>query len=191
MTAQRRFSCLSSRSLQSKRCKIEAADATEVPDGKFFRIGLSAGPGNPRPSQAFPEVTRKHRNRHIKFAEERCHIGRPDSVIRFRARRVPGAPLRRFHLLQPRQGQTDRGRAAIGHAEAWQALVSAPRAARVSRRYEPVGDAASVAVDREGARRVALSDLARLAGGCPLALGRQGGRVLARAQERRHAVRSA
>ena len=96
--------------------------------------------------------------------------------------------LRRLRLVQPRQGQADRGGAAVGDAEARQALVPAPGAAGVPRRHQPVGDAEPVAVDRAGARAIALSDPARLAGGRGLALGQQGGRLLARAQERRHAA---
>ena len=56
-------------------------------------------------------------------------------------------------------------------AEARQAVVPAPRAARLPRRYQPVGDAGAVAVDRAGARAIALSDPAGIAGGGGVALG--------------------
>ena len=57
---------------------------------------------------------------------------------------------------------------------------------RIPRRHQPVRDPASVAVDRAGARPVALPDPARVAGGRRLALGAKELIVLARSQQRRH-----
>ena len=116
-----------------------------------------------------------------------CPIRHPDHCALTTGSHAIGA-LRRLRLVQPRQGQADCGGAAVGDAEARQALVPAPGAARLPRRHQPVGDAQPVAHDRAGARAIALSDPARLARGRRLAVGQQGGRLLARAQERRHAA---
>ena len=74
----------------------------------------------------------------------------------------------------------------IGRAEARQGVVPPAGFAGVPRRHQPVGDPASVAVDRTGAQPIALSDPARLARGGGLPLGRPRNRLLARPQQRRH-----
>src|SRR6516225_7521947 len=67
-------------------------------------------------------------------------------------------------------------------------MVSPAGLTAVPRRHQPVGDAASVAVDRTGALPIALSDLARLARGGGLSLGWSRNRFLARPQRRRHGL---
>src|ERR1700722_12051459 len=59
---------------------------------------------------------------------------------------------RSFPTAPPRKPY--RGGAPVGHPKPRQAVVPTPGAAAVSRRHEPLGDAASVAHDRAGARAV-------------------------------------
>ena len=79
----------------------------------------------------------------------------------FEGKRLGG--LRRLHLVQPCQGQADRGGPAIGGAAPGQALVQAPGAAGVPRRHLALRHPASVADDRAGARAVPLPDRAGVA----------------------------